>query len=731
MIKTALLSLLMAFSISVGTAQHLFKAKVVDKDNQEPIYGLSAMISCSKSGNVTEADGSLLITNIPEGKHIIEFRYVGYITKKVTLQFPLIGDSVVLVQMAKQIEELNQVVVSTARSSRTIEDIPDRIEVISTEELEEKANMRPADLRMLLMESTGIQVQQTSAVSANANFRIQGLDGRYTQLLKDGFPLYSGFSGGLSIMQIPPLDLQRVEIIKGAASTLYGGGAIAGLINLISKSPSDEPELSFMINGTSALGLDVSGFTSGKKNKLGWTIFASHHRNEAYDPAGIGFSAIPELQRFVLNPRLFIDLSANTKINFGVNLSHEDRLGGDMNYISGADQDNTFFEHNQSLRASTQLGISHLFSEKRQLIFKNSVNAFDREINIPNYVFAGVQWASFSELAYHAQGTKTDFSVGFNVWTEQFEERMAMAGQQRDLSFNTYGLFFQNTWYVNSQWTVEAGLRTDWVQPAPLSELEGLFILPRVNFMYKPMKELTFRLGGGQGYKSPSIFSEEAENLAFRNILPMNFTATKAEESIGGNFDINYRQFIGDDWVITLNHLFFYTQLSNTLMLQQEEGNLYGFVNLDGRVRARGTETNVKISYDDLALFVGYTLTDAQRMENGNTEVIPLNARHRINSVLMFEEDDNFRLGLEAHFFGKQQLTDGSMGRSYVSLGFMAEKIWERFSLFINFENLLDARQTRFGQLYTGTSANPRFQEIYAPLDGRIINGGIKLKFGE
>jgi len=120
--------------------------------------------------------------------------------------------------------------------------------------------MRPGDIRMMLNESTGIQTQQVSATSANSSIRIQGLDGRYTQILKDGFPMYAGFSGGLGLLQTPPLDLRQVEIIKGSSSTLYGGGAIAGLINLISKVPTAERELRFLVNGTSAGGLDVNGF---------------------------------------------------------------------------------------------------------------------------------------------------------------------------------------------------------------------------------------------------------------------------------------------------------------------------------------------------------------------------------------------------------------------------------------------------------------------------------------
>ena len=179
---------------------------------------------------------------------------------------------------------LEEIVVTSTRSRRSLDDTPLRVQVLSAEELHEKANMKPGDIRMLLNESTGIQIQQTSATSFNSSIRIQGLDGRYTQLLRDGLPIYAGFSGSLGLLQIAPLDLKQVEVIKGASSTLYGGGAIAGLVNLISKTPEDESETAIMLNGTSAEGLDLSAFHAIRAGRHGATIFASYNRNNAYSP---------------------------------------------------------------------------------------------------------------------------------------------------------------------------------------------------------------------------------------------------------------------------------------------------------------------------------------------------------------------------------------------------------------------------------------------------------------
>ena len=201
--------------------------------------------------------------------------------------------------------QLDEIVLQSSRSTRTVKKIPTRIEFIGTEELGEKAIMNPTNISMVLRESTGIQMQQTSLSSGNTNIRIQGLDGRYTQLLRDGFPLYGGFSSGLSILQIPPLDLQQFEIIKGSSSTLYGGGAIAGLINMVSKTPDEEPALDIMLTQTQALGSTANVFYSKRTDKFGVSLYGSAHYQKAYDPEGDGFSNLPKTTSISFNPKLF------------------------------------------------------------------------------------------------------------------------------------------------------------------------------------------------------------------------------------------------------------------------------------------------------------------------------------------------------------------------------------------------------------------------------------------
>jgi outer membrane receptor for ferrienterochelin and colicins len=708
--------------ISIASyAQSSFEAVIKNAESGDPLPGATASIKTLGIGASANENGILKLEQVPAGEQTIEFSFVGFEAKTITLTFPVNLYQPYEVLLEGNEEELEEVVITSTRSSRTIADIPTRVEFIAGEELDEKGNMKPGDIRMLLNESTGIQTQQTSATSANASIRIQGLDGRYTQILKDGFPLYAGFSGGLGLLQTPPLDLKQVEVIKGSSSTLYGGGAIAGMVNLISRAPTEEQDLRFLINGTSAKGLDLSGFYGKKSGKVGVTVFASRNSNAPYDPADIDLTAIPKFERYSVNPKFFIDFNERTRLNVGVNFTTEDRIGGDLKYIDGnGDATHQYFEDNQSQRFSTQLSFTRKLSERASLNFKNSINNFDRSIEIPAYKFDGVQNSTFTELNYSTSGEKSEWIAGLNLWTDDFSENQTTPTPVRDYTQTTFGAFVQNTLSLSNKFSLESGVRGDYVIDY------GFAFLPRLSLLYKAGPEFSSRIGGGFGYKAPTIFTEESERLQYQNVLPISPDRNELEKSYGANWDLNYRTDLGEVGC-SINHLFFYTYLSNPLFLSPVSGGNYEFVNLSGYTDSKGTETNVKFEFGDFKLFIGYTFTDTKIHNDGTSVQNPLTAKHRLNNVLMYEVEEKWKVGLEAYYFSKQRLTDNSYGKEYWICGFMVEKLWEKFSLFINFENFLDARQTRFDTIYTGSITNPVFRDIYAPVDGFVINGGLKL----
>jgi iron complex outermembrane receptor protein len=136
--------------------------------------------------------------------------------------------------------------------------------LLDQDEVDEKTMMTPGNIVMMLNETSGIRVQNTSPSLGSSTVRIQGMKGRYTRFLADGLPIFGQQGSGLGLLQIPPVDLGRVEIIKGVASVLYGAGAMGGVVNLTTKRPGYKPARDFIVNQTTLGGTDVSGYLDGK-----------------------------------------------------------------------------------------------------------------------------------------------------------------------------------------------------------------------------------------------------------------------------------------------------------------------------------------------------------------------------------------------------------------------------------------------------------------------------------
>lgn len=706
---------------TLSWAQNAFTAIIEDADTHLPLPGATLQIEGLDKGAVADLHGRISLHEIPDGSHTFLFSYVGYEDIRRELTFPFQGPQPLKVGLEPG-EELDEVIVTATRGSRTLSNIPTRVEVLAAEELGEKAIMNSTNISMLLRESTGIQMQQTSANSANQSIRIQGLDGRYTQIIQDGFPLYSGFSSGLSIMQIPPLDLQQVEVIKGSSSTLYGGGAIAGLINLVTKKPEEDPEISLMLNQTSAGGTTLNGFYAQRWEKSrqrgpGLTLYTSANRQKAYDPDGDGFSNIPEVRSITVAPRFFYYFNESSTLWAGIRSTFEKRTGGNMQVLED-EQSAGFTEQNLSNRVSSQLQFSKVFDNDHILLIKNSLNYFERQINIPGYNFNGQQLGSFSEASYSFGQEESRWITGLNLNTDNFEQ-LNQTGY--GYSYTTAGAFAQHLWELQPALLVESGLRTDY-------NLEhGLFALPRVSLLYRFHEKWSGRLGGGLGYKLPTIFTEEAERLSFEGVQDLS-PDVEAETSEGINFDLNYQTALGSKATFSMNQLFYYTQLHNSLILKKGTAEQWYYENANSPVFSQGFETNMRFSYLDFKLFLQYAFINARMQENGVEFQKPLTPKHNAGAVLMFEQHGKWRVGYELYYTGPQYLSSGSRTPDYWIMGLMTMREFEHFSLFLNFENFLDTRQSRYSPLLSSGPPNPTFSEIWAPTDGFVVNGGFIFK---
>ena len=700
-------------------SQQSVSITIKDSVTGKPLESVTIKDSKLHKNYMSDSIGQFVYTTGLKDTVGLSFSLVGYQPKFIHVSLQENDTSRIIILLVPSLVEIDEIIIQSTRTNRSQNENPTRIEAITPDELDEKGTMKPGDIRMLLNESTGITTQTTSAVSGLATLRIQGLDGRYTQLLKDGMPLYSGFSGGLGILQIAPLDLKQVELIKGSAATLYGGGAIAGLVNLITKTPGEKPELNFLLNANSGKGIDLNGFYSEKGKTIGTTIFSSYNYNGAYDPAGIGLTAIPKTSRFTFNPKVFFYFP-RTAAWFGINTTVEERYGGDLAVIKGyADNVHQYFEKNKSSRISSQLSVVHTINPYSKLSFKNSIGFFNRELILPGTSFKGNQWSSFTEASYIYHKNKIDWVAGINESTEKF---IPLDTTRLTYNQSTVGVFVQHTYKVNRSFSVESGIRLDHSSPATENNPGKLYVLPRLNLLYKISPQVTSRIGGGIGYKMPTPFIEDAEKIAYRNIMPINIGLLNAEKSYGVHADINYK-IHHNKFTLSINQLLFYTRLDDPIRLQ---GNTY--LNAKGYLDSRGAETNIKIGLDELALYLGYSYTDAVQHYNGQSLTQPLTAKNRVNADLTYEIENKFRLGLESFYTSRQLLSDGTTGNAYITFGALVQKMWTHISLFVNVENLTDQRQSRWGNLYTGNLSNPLFTDVYAPLEGRIINGGFKWK---
>ena len=728
--KAIILPVIAIVYASLTFAQNTFKAIVKDSLTNTSLIGSTAVLKGTTNGSSVDINGKVEIKNIPNGSQTIIFNFIGYENLELTFIFPL-TDSLKeqLIFMKSEAEEMEEVIVSTTRTSRTIQNTPTRVETIEAEEIDEKSNMRPSNVSMILHESTGIQVQQTSATSGNASIRIQGLDGRYTQLLKDGHPNFGNFASGLSILEIPPLDLQQVEIIKGPVSTLYGGGAIAGVVNFISKTPKEKAEYKFILNQSHIGQTNVGLFASQQKNKFGYTILGLANKQQPYDVDKDDFTELPQSIDFTIHPKLFSCPSEKLTLMLGNSFTTGERTGGDIIAIkNSSDTSHAYFESNKTLRNNTAVELNLKVKEQNKLTAKSSFSCFNRDISLSDYDFKGTNYNSFSDLSFIHNKENQTLIVGVNFVHDNFFERDTLNFPGRDFKSNSGGLYMQHTWDISKKIKLENGLRAEIINYSNLnySKREG-FVLPRVSALFKLTDKLSSRIGGGLGYKMPTVFTEQTEAMQYRNIFPL-FNVT-SEKSYGGTADLNYKIQISKNLFFSINQLFFYTLIDNPMVLQSDTSGNYIFANTNQAVNSSGFETNFKFIYKEhLKFFTGYTYTNALAKYLAGNQYLPLLPRNKLNLALVYEKENNFKTGLEGYFTDRQYLTNGTKTSSFWEFGAMAEKTFGKISVYINAENSTDTRQSRYKRVVNEPHNNPTFDDIWTHAEGFVISGGLKVK---
>jgi iron complex outermembrane receptor protein len=617
-------------------------------------------------------------------------------------------------------EEEEEIIVQGTRTRRRVQDEPIRVEVITREEIEEKLLMRPGNIAMLVNETGGVRVQVTSPALGAANIRVQGMEGRYTQLLADGLPLYGGQASSLGVLQIAPTDLGQVEVIKGAASALYGASALGGVINLISRRPSDVFQAEALANATTRDGQDLTAYLSSPLGG-GWSasLTGGAHRQIRHDLDEDGWLDIPFYERLTARPRLFWEGENGASAYLTLGAMTEKRVGGTLEGRTTPDG-RPFPQAQDTDRLDAGLVAEFPVGGVGRLHLRGSGMTQGHR-----HVFGDVaeddrHATGFVEASLAGDTAATSWVGGLAYQVDSFRSETSSAF---DYTHRAPGLFAQVEHEVTPELTLAGSARFD------LHNLYGTQFSPRLSALYRP-GPWTIRAALGRGFYAPTPFVEEIEAAGLSRLVPIG--DLEAETARTASLDIGYAR-----GPIEASLTLFASNIANATRLEPVAADRVRLVNVGGQTRIRGSELLLRYRWNAFTVTGSYVHVDATEPDETGTarRRVTLTPRHTAGTVAMWEKHGKGRIGVEAYYTGRQSLDDNpyrTRSRPYLHLGVLGEIVLGKVSLFANAENILGVRQTRYDPLLL-PQRRPSGQwtvDVWAPTEGFILNGGVRLRFG-
>ena len=725
--KKLILFLVGVLAILPAFSQRIIR--VEDSLTHEPIIAATIRTPSTIKpvvGTVTDARGLATMPTLPTSATALTVSAVGYATKT----FPITtGGDTLIFQLHSEEEALDEVTVTSTRTNSRIEDLPIKVEVLGQEDMDEESAVVPGNVSSILGDISIIHVQRTSAVNGNQAIRMQGLDPKYTQILRDGLPLYEGFSGNLGVLQIPPLDLKQIEVVKGSVSTLYGGGAIGGMINIVSKSPTSEtPEFTALLNRSNLKETNLNAYYSQRYGKTGLTLFTGYTNQQAIDVTGDGYTDSPGIRQFNFHPKFFWNPSDHTRLNLGYALTTEHREGG---YLPAFDVSGPAGYKNITdlQRHTIDFDASHNTSETNSLTFKGAFSTFHRQNTDYQKLSDGRQSSVYLEANDLVRFGKNQLIMGANLTVEAFRKNPDST-RLVDYTYNTVGAFIQDDYQVSEKVALQAGLRFDH------HNTFGNFVLPRLSVKIKPSDPWTVRLSVGTGYKTPNLFVNQTPgqlgvSLIFPRLLPIDVNTVKAEKSVGTNVDIAYSKTFESGFSIQVDQAFYYTYVNSPVVsafasVSSNLGAYTQLINAPYNLFSLGTDTYVRLEYKAYELYFGYNHTLARRDGPTDNTYLPLAPQDKFSTTVAWE-NEHFRFGIESSYVGTQYLYNNEKVRNYWFFAGAAEYHYnDHWRLVLNAENLFNIKQANYETVVTGPITQPTFRPVWAPLEGRIVNVALK-----
>jgi outer membrane receptor for ferrienterochelin and colicins len=511
----------------------------------EPLPGATLVITGLKLGTVSNPLGNFVLANVPAGKHEFEIRAVGFRTYKQQIQVEAGRPLVLSVEMVEDVFRLDQVVVTATRNEVARKDAPVVVNVVNRELLSATQSVALSDG---LSFQPGLRVENNCQNCGFTQVRMNGLDGPYTQVLINSRPIFSALQGVYGLEQIPASIVDRIEVVRGGGSALYGGNAIAGTINIITREPvKNEFEVSSNLAFTGMQNPDrlinASASLVSDDGKSGLVLYTMYRKRDPWDANGDGFSEITLLENNTFGGRAFYRPTGNSKIVVDFNNITEFRRGGNL-FDRPAHQTDITEQLNHQINSGGITYETYSKNLKNRYTVYTSLQSIRRDSYYggggnPDNFEVGLPQEEIQERLLEASlfyGNTTDFSgvAGFQFYSEptRFGNITAgmeysvndvldlMPGYQRRIAqqANNLGTYVQYEWKPVSAVSVLGGLRYDFTTIDGIYDLLGQsnatnrtvgVLSPRLSLLYSPSDAIQMRGSYARGFRAPQAFDED------------------------------------------------------------------------------------------------------------------------------------------------------------------------------------------------------------------------------
>ncbi len=687
---------------------------VVVRSEGAPVPG--AAVTVGALSVETDAFGIARVA-APPGPVRVTVTKAGFFPATLDAQVAAGPAATVEIELVEQPEfEEEVVVVATTRTGRRLEDQPTRVEVIGREEIEEKLLMTPGDIVMMLNEMGGLRVQATSPSIGAASVRVQGMKGRYTRFLSDGLPLFGQQVGGLGLLQIPPMDLGQVEVIKGVASAFYGAGAMGGVVNLLSRRPADEPVYDALLNRSTLGATDAVVYLSSPAG-TGWSasLLASGHGQSKSDRDDDGWADLAGYRRGVLRPRAFWDGGSGQSAYLTAGVTWEDREGGTMDRALLPASGSAYLEALDTRRYDVGATAQTVVRDRYVLTARGAAAWQRHDHQFGAVIERDRHDTLFSELALRGSAGSSTWVAGVAYERDHYTP---LDTPQFAYTYDVPGAFVQSDLPLAAWVSLSAGARVD------VHSEYGTFLSPRVSALFR-RSAWTSRVSVGQGFYAATPLTEETEAAGLTRLTVVR--PLEAERGTSTSIDLTRTLGAG-----SITATVFGSRIRNPLRVDRDTS--FVLFNQDEAATNVGAELLATLRQGPLGATASYTYVRSREGDRSARQDAELTPRHSAGIVGLWEAEDVGRVGLEVYYTGRQRLEVNPYrdeSRPYVVVGLLAERRVGRARLFINAENVTDVRQTRWNSLIKPRQGpDGRWTvDAWAPLDGRVLNGGVRFDF--